>query len=77
MTTSPSDLSARVHALGHYINESRKYRGLSLDALSAKARVSRLTILNIELGRSDPRLTTVLTLLDAMEIEIAIQGEKL
>lgn len=51
--------------LGEYLREFRLHNGLTVSELAKKTRISRLTIAAAE-GHSDPKLSTILALLDEM-----------
>ena len=52
----------------HQVKALRKSQNLSLTVLANKARVSKLTIINIEAGRTQPRPETIRKLADALGV---------
>jgi len=52
------------------LKEWRKQRGLTLMALADKAGVHYVTLAEIEAGRADPRLSTLLKLCKALKINL-------
>ena len=59
------------NSIGHKIVTARKHKGLSQEALAAKANVSLSTIQRIEKGAVQPRSFTLKTLATALEIDFA------
>lgn len=59
------DDKAVVEAVAARVRTLRKERGWSLDALSARAQVSKGVLVSLENGRSNPNLATLVRLCDA------------
>ena len=60
----PKDLSALVRG-------TRTDHGISQDELARRAGVSRKTVNEVERGVSDPRLSNLLAILDALELTLS------
>lgn len=52
-----------------YVREIRKKRRMTIEELSAISGVSRSAIILIENGKSDPKLSTVISLAKALRVE--------
>ena len=66
------DYTQRVRALGALIRKEREAKCLSLDELAVRCGVTRLTILMVEQGRANAKITTVLTICDALGLGLTI-----
>jgi len=53
------------------LKECREQRGLTLKVLAEKAKVHWVSLANIEAGRKDPRLSTLLKVCKALNVTIA------
>jgi transcriptional regulator with XRE-family HTH domain len=51
----------------------RKKRGLTLDQTAMNAGVSRLTVFNVEHGKTSPTLETLLLMLKALDARMVIE----
>ena len=51
----------------------RKKRGLTLDQTAMNAAVSRLTVFNVEHGKTSPTLETLLLMLKALDARLVIE----
>jgi transcriptional regulator with XRE-family HTH domain len=56
---------------GHNLCLTRRRRGLSQEKLAERTGLCRDTIFKIEMGQRSPRLDTLLTLADALRIDVA------
>jgi XRE family aerobic/anaerobic benzoate catabolism transcriptional regulator len=70
MPTEP-EFKPELIALGQTIRRERQAQGLSIEALAFKAGVSAGHLGRIERGHGNPRLETLLALLDALGITFA------
>jgi DNA-binding XRE family transcriptional regulator len=66
MTISRSD-TASVQ-VGRFISERRKDLRLTQDELAKRVGISRLSIIHIESGRSNARLSTIVGILNVLKI---------
>lgn len=57
--------------LGHVLRMARKHRGFSIENLARRSFTSKQAVLDIELGRQLPRLSTLVRLSGALQIELA------
>lgn len=57
-----------MNAIGRRLKDERTRRGLSQEDLAALAKISTLTIIRIEQGKSKPRLETVRKLAGALSL---------
>ena len=53
------------------LKECREKRGLSVRALAEKAGLHYVSLVNIEGGKKDPRLSTLLKLTKALDVTLA------
>lgn len=60
-------------AFGVAIRDLRKSKRLTQLELAKRANVSKKWISDVELGRSSLRFTTVLKLLDALDVDLTLQ----
>lgn len=51
----------------------RKKRGLTLDQTAMNAGISRLTVFNVEHGKTSPTLETLLLMLKALDARMVIE----
>lgn len=51
----------------------RHKRGLTLDQAAARSGVSRLTVFNVEHGKTSPTLETLLLMLKALDARLVIE----
>jgi transcriptional regulator with XRE-family HTH domain len=59
------------------LKECREKRGLSVRALAKKAKVHYVSLVNIETGKKDPRLSTLLKLTKALGVTLSeLVGEQ-
>ena len=65
-----SDLEELTHALARNLKRWRGERGFTLDALAARAGVSRGMIIQIEQARTNPSVGTTVKLADALGVSI-------
>jgi DNA-binding XRE family transcriptional regulator len=66
MTISRSD-TASIQ-VGRFISERRKDLRLTQDELAKRVGISRLSIIHIESGRSNARLSTIVGILNVLKI---------
>lgn len=57
--------------IGPYIQQFRKHRSMTLDALSSLSGVSRSMLSQIERGQTNPTLATVWALAEALKVEVS------
>lgn len=62
--------------MGRALRAVRQQRCDSLDQAAHQTGVSRLTILNFETGRTDPKLSTVIALADYLGIAIVLKPKE-
>lgn len=60
---------------GNLIRESRETKRLSQEQLAEKCNVTDKSISNIELGKSDPKLSTVMRICKVLEIDVSALTE--
>ena len=60
---------------GNLIRDGREKKGLSQEQLAERCNVTDKCISNIELGKSDPKLSTAIKICHVLEIDIAILKE--
>lgn len=60
---------------GNLIRESREKKRLSQEQLAEKCNVTDKSISNIELGKSDPKLSTVMRICKVLEIDVSALTE--
>ncbi|MDB1089408.1 XRE family transcriptional regulator [Streptomyces sp. ACA25] len=65
-----TDLDQLTHALGRNLKRLRTERGFTLDALAARAGVSRGMVIQIEQARTNPSVGTVVKLGDALGVSV-------
>jgi transcriptional regulator with XRE-family HTH domain len=65
-----SDLDLLTQSLARNVKRRRTERGLTLDALAARAAVSRGMLIQIEQARTNPSLGTVVKIGDALGVSI-------
>lgn len=68
-------MKRRMEGIGALLRDARVARGLTLYDLAAKTRLSRQSLIAVEHGRCDPKLTTVLRIADALRLRFVIEGE--
>ena len=56
----------------HALREARRSLGLSQEELARRAGLSRLTVQKLEAGAIDPRVSTLVVLLRALELELVL-----
>ncbi|RJL32426.1 helix-turn-helix domain-containing protein [Bailinhaonella thermotolerans] len=66
--TDPQTVTA---AIANNLRAQRAHRGLTLDALAARSNVSRGMLVQIEQGRTNPSVTTLTRVADALGITVA------
>ncbi|VVE56495.1 helix-turn-helix transcriptional regulator [Pandoraea sputorum] len=59
-------------ALGREIKRVRMARKMSAQALSTKAAVNRITLRELEAGTGNPRLSTLLAVCHALELDLTV-----
>ncbi|WP_055589502.1 helix-turn-helix domain-containing protein [Streptacidiphilus griseoplanus] len=72
MDESGTDDRAVVDAVAERVRALRRERGWSLDALSARARVSKGVLVALENRRSNPNLATLVRLCDAFGVPLTV-----
>ena len=60
-----------TEALGVWLRELREAAGLSQDALGERVGRTRQQLIDYEKGRRDPGATTLLTMLDVLEVRLS------
>jgi len=58
--------------VGEQIRNLRGIRGLSQEALAASAGIRQATVCDIETGKSDPQLSTLLAIADSLGIRAEV-----
>ncbi|SFD09248.1 helix-turn-helix domain-containing protein [Streptomyces aidingensis] len=71
-----TDLDQLARALGRSLKQLRVRRGLSLDALAARAGVSRGMLIQMEQARTNPSVGTVVKVADALGISLTTLFEQ-
>src|SRR4051794_25903372 len=66
MMKRPSMTEAALDTIAHNVRSARAAAGLSLDALAARADVSKGALVALEGARGNPNLTTLVRLADAL-----------
>lgn len=67
--------NGRIHinlAFGLALREYRTQRGIAQEALAAAAGLDRTYISTLELGRSTPKLDTMLAISEALNVELSV-----
>lgn len=64
-------MDARIQVIGLRIREARRRVGISHERLARRLDMSKQTVINVEFGRSDLRLSTLLRLADALGVDPA------
>jgi len=62
------DIDERLIALGTNIRRLREEKGLSLSELAEKARISKSTLSSLESGKTNPTISTLWAIADALDI---------
>ena len=57
--------------IGKLIRDNREKKGLSQEQLAEKCGVTDKCVSNIELGKSDPKLSTVMKMCSVLDIDVA------
>ena len=60
---------------GKLIRDNRENKNLSQEQLAEKCRVTDKSISNIELGKSDPKLSTIMRICNVLDIDVKILTE--
>ncbi len=60
---------------GKFIRDSRENKNMSQEQLAEKCNVTDKSISNIELGKSDPKLSTVMRICNVLEIDVNALAE--
>lgn len=60
-----------ANMFGRNLRLARQRRGLSQEKLAERTGLCRDTIFRIEMGQRSPRLDTLLTLADALRVDVA------
>lgn len=76
MIPSHFDYTLRVKAFGQLIRTEREAQCLSLDELALRCGVTRLTILMVEQGRANAKITTIFTICDALNLCVSINKQE-
>jgi len=71
MARKPSKLRAARDTLGRRLRVYRARQKLSQGALGVQAGTTQATISAIELGQANPRLTTLASLAEALNLEVS------
>ncbi|GAA2808217.1 MULTISPECIES: helix-turn-helix domain-containing protein [Nonomuraea] len=58
-------------AIATNVRAQRAHRGLTLDALAARSGVSRGMLVQVEQGRTNPSITTLVRIADALSVSVA------
>lgn len=70
MMTYPALTKEELRKIGKTMREWRVYKNLSIDVVAARAGISRLTLLHLERGVSNPRLETLERVAHALDGKI-------
>lgn len=73
MMTYPALTKEELRRLGKSMREWRVHRNLSIDVVAARAGISRLTLLHLERGASNPRLDTLEKVAHALDGKISFE----
>lgn len=73
---SLSDLREAIKEVGRALRAVRRAQGDSLDRAAHATGISRITILNFETGRTDPKLSTVIAMADYLGLAILVQPKE-
>lgn len=73
---SLSELREEIRTMGRALRAVRQARQDSLDDAAHHTGMSRLTILNAETGRTDPKLSTVLAMADYLGLVIKLEPKE-
>ncbi|OEV05093.1 helix-turn-helix domain-containing protein [Streptomyces oceani] len=68
---SPGSAPARDEDLGRHIRAARVARGLTLEALAQATGLSRSYLSNVEHNRNSPTISTLRTILDALNVSLS------
>lgn len=71
MARKPSKLRLARDALGKHVRVYRAKQKLSQTALGVEAGTTQATVSAIELGEANPRLTTLASLAEAMNVDVS------
>jgi transcriptional regulator with XRE-family HTH domain len=71
MARKPSKLRLARDALGQRVRVHRAKRGVSQTAFGVQAGTTQATVSAIELGKANPRLTTLASLAEALNLEVS------
>lgn len=73
---SLSELREQLRTMGRALRAVRQAKQDSLDTAAYHTGISRLTILNCETGRTDPKLSTVLALADYLGLVVKLEPKE-
>ncbi|OOQ57421.1 hypothetical protein BC343_15095 [Mucilaginibacter pedocola] len=62
------DAHRKLLHFGQKLREQRKSKGLTIEQLANIADLERIAVSRIELGKTNPKLMTILALAEALEI---------
>ena len=62
-----------LYPFGKEVRRLRKMRGLTLNQLAALSGIARLTIINLELGRSGTRIDLVLKIAEVLDCKLTLE----
>ena len=71
MARKPSKLRVARDALGKHLRVHRAKRDISQTAFGLQAGTTQATVSAIELGKANPRLTTLASLAEALNLEVS------
>jgi len=72
MSTDNSELRYTNVEIGKHIIKLRKAKGLSMYALSLSSGISNSVLMRIEKGEREPKINTLLKIIDGLEISPAL-----
>ncbi|MFF8458504.1 helix-turn-helix transcriptional regulator [Streptomyces albidoflavus] len=68
----PDDLTARRQALGEQLRDARLAAGLTQEQVALATGIDRPSVVRIERGQQDARLSTLLRLCDALGVRLVV-----
>lgn len=66
-----------IKKIGNAIRERRRYLGINQQALADLASVALNTVVSIERGEGNPQLTTLVSILDTLGLQIEINKKQM
>lgn len=69
---SPDDLAARRQALGDQLRDARLAAGLTQEQVALATGIDRPSVVRIERGQQDAKLSTLLRLCDALGVRLVV-----